>query len=357
MQRSELVAASARCAQQGTVAFQQVASALALATTALQAQPSVQTLEAARQAYRQAMDTWQVQDTLQFGPTASSLQPGGQDFRDQLYSWPLVSRCAIEEQLVSKSYERGVGSLLVNRRGLAALEVLLFREGSDTACPPSSPIVSSGSWAALSADERNARRRAYAAAAAADLEAQGKALVVAWEGFLGTITSAGPSNSVYRSPQAALNSISDAMLHAEKDVKDTKLARPIGLRDCEAAPCVALVESPDARLSKVNIRANLVGLRKLLEGCGPDFTGPGFDDLLLAQNEGALASTLQQRTAAAATALEAIEEADLEAALLADPASVRALYDAWKAVTDLLKTQFLSVLDLELPASLEGDND
>ena len=36
---------------------------------------------------------------------------------------------------------------------------------------------------------------------------------------------------------------------------------------------------------------------------------------------------------------------------------VRALYDAVKGVTDLLKTELISVLDLELPTSLEGDND
>ena len=40
-----------------------------------------------------------------------------------------------------------------------------------------------------------------------------------------------------------------------------------------------------------------------------------------------------------------------------DPASVRALYDAVKRVTDLLKTEFVGVLDLSRPMGAEGDND
>jgi hypothetical protein len=40
-----------------------------------------------------------------------------------------------------------------------------------------------------------------------------------------------------------------------------------------------------------------------------------------------------------------------------DKASVRAFYDALKGVTDLLKTEVVTVLDLELPQTLEGDND
>jgi hypothetical protein len=36
---------------------------------------------------------------------------------------------------------------------------------------------------------------------------------------------------------------------------------------------------------------------------------------------------------------------------------VRALYDAVKGVTDVLKTEVVTVLDLELPQKVEGDND
>jgi hypothetical protein len=47
----------------------------------------------------------------------------------------------------------------------------------------------------------------------------------------------------------------------------------------------------------------------------------------------------------------------LEEALAADRASVVAAYDAVKAVTDTLKSQFLTVLGLDIPDGAAGDND
>ena len=40
-----------------------------------------------------------------------------------------------------------------------------------------------------------------------------------------------------------------------------------------------------------------------------------------------------------------------------DPAGVKALYDSLRVIVVLLKTEFISVLDLELPKRVEGDND
>ena len=36
---------------------------------------------------------------------------------------------------------------------------------------------------------------------------------------------------------------------------------------------------------------------------------------------------------------------------------VQRLYDALRAIVAILKTEFISVLDLELPKRVEGDND
>ena len=50
-------------------------------------------------------------------------------------------------------------------------------------------------------------------------------------------------------------------------------------------------------------------------------------------------------------------EPPLEQALYVDPSRVRALHAAVKAITDPLKTEFLTVLNLDLPKVSEGDND
>jgi 3-hydroxyisobutyrate dehydrogenase-like beta-hydroxyacid dehydrogenase len=83
----------------------------------------------------------------------------------------------------------------------------------------------------------------------------------------------------------------------------------------------------------------------------------GFDDLLGAVGTEALAAKLRERVVAAQAALQAVEEADLAQALVQDKASVRAVYDGLKGITDVMKTELATVLDLELPAAVEGDND
>lgn len=360
--RKEVLSAAGACVQTTAKAFQAVAVELESATAALAASPEAGKRETARAAFHRAMDAWQVLEAMQIGPALPRSQPGGAELRDNIYSWPLVNRCAVEEQIVARGYESpGFPTTLVTRRGLYALEYLLFYEGGDTACSSSSPIVSGGTWAALSADELQARKRAYSAAAAKAVRERADQLVDAWEAgkgdFVKTLETAGPGNTVFPSVQMALNSLSDALFYVDREMKDMKLARPLGLRECAAESCPELLESSFAGRSKANLRFNLMGIRRMAEGCGEGFSGKAFDDLLEGVGSGPLAETLRGRLAAAETALGAVDEPDLTQALAQDKASVRAVYDALKGVTDLLKTDFVTVLDLELPQAVEGDND
>ncbi|HZI14179.1 MAG TPA: imelysin family protein [Myxococcus sp.] len=360
--RAAVLSANGTCVLQTAREFLTQATALKAAVDGHAAQPDATTREAARTAYHAAMDAWQVAEVMQVGPAATRGMPGGEELRDNIYSWPLVSRCAVEEQIVSRGYTAaGFPSTLVTRRGLFALEYLLFYEGADTACPATSAIVSQGTWAALSAEERESRKRAYAAVVAADLQVRAQALVTAWDAsggnFVNTLASAGSGSTVYATSQAALNAVSDALFYVDYELKDLKLARPLGLRECSTATCPEYLESPFARRSKANLRANVVGFRRLVEGCGANFEGTGFDDLLDASGATELTATLRQRMAALSASIDALPGQDLAVPLAQDKASVRALYDSVKGVTDVLKTELVTVLDLELPAKVEGDND
>lgn len=353
--RAEVLASGGACVLAAAKDFRAAAAAL---EEALKAAESPAAFTAARTAFHAAMDQWQISEVMQVGPAATSASLGGGDLRDQIYSWPLTSRCAIEETLVSKGYESGLGAQLINRRGLYALEYLLFYEGGMTACPATSPIVANGTWAALTEPERTSRRYAYAAKAAADVRSRADALVAAWDpAFLATLTSPGPSNAVFKTQASALNAMSDALFYVEHEVKDVKLARPVGLANCAAAPCLDQLESQFGGRSKANVKANLEGFRRIYQGCGAGHAGVAFDDLLRALGGDAVAGRMDSSLDQADAALAAIEEADLKEALQADPASVRALYDALKGATDELKTEVMSLLDLEIPMSLEGDND
>lgn len=357
--RAEVLSAAADCEVEKIRAFTSEARALETAAQALAQSPSPATTDAARAAWRSASERWAELDAMQVGPAAISTQPGGMDLRDQIFSWPLVNRCAVEELLVAQGYAGGVGSQLVNRRGLFALEVLLFDEGAATVCPSTSPIVSSGSWAALTADERNARRRAYAAQVAADVVARADALLAAWEGgFADTLKTAGADNAVFPTAQRALNAVSDAVFYLDAMIMNHKLGPPLGLTlDCAAPPCPELLESGLAAQARRSLHHNLLGGRNLALGCQAQHAGPGLDDLLEVKGAGEVGARLKERFDGAQAALDAIEETDLAVALTQDQPSVQALFDAIRATNTVLKTEVITVLDLELPRSLEGDND
>jgi uncharacterized protein len=355
LSRTAVLGALGSCALTTAMEAASAAAELETAIKQLEAQPAMP--EAAQAAFRKALDAWELVESMQFGPAARKDLPGGGGLRDYIYAWPSLHRCSVEEGLVANSFKAPdfLSTALVNRRGFGALEYLLFFPGSAGGCPASAAL------AMLPAEEREARKRAYATILAADLRARTAALANAWDptkgNFVNTLASAGPGNPVYPSLQVAFNAVGNALFYLEREVKDIKLAQPLGLRECMQTTCPELLESQFAARSKANIRANLAGFRRLIEGCGPDYSGVAFDDLLQALNAGAVAATLHERILAAGASLDAVEEADLEEALEKDLASVRAVYDALKGVTDLLKTQFRDVLNIDLPKDLATDND
>jgi predicted lipoprotein len=355
--RAELLGAFGDCAAAAVHEFHGRMTALAAAVAAWNAGPDDATRDAARVAFHTAMDAWQLVETMQFGPTGRKSTPGGKDFRDQIYSWPLTNRCAVEQLIVNGEYAAATfANELVNRRGLGALEYLLFYDGIDTAC---STEADKTGWAALA--DRDARKRAYAAVAAAETAARAAALDLAWdsetERFADVLRTAGPGNALFMTTQTAFNAVSNAAFYVETDVKDIKLARPLGLRGCTAESCPEQLEAPYAGRAKADLRANLDGARRLLEGCGPGYSGFGFDDLLIDVGAADAAQAIRDNGAATQVALAAVVETDLRMALAADKPSVMAVYTALKGLTDLMKTDFLSLLDLDLPGAIVGDND
>ena len=176
-------------------------------------------------------------EVMQFGPTAPGTASAAQDLRDNIYSWPLVSRCAVEEEhrrprlRVARASRP---SLVTNRRGLGALEYLLFYEGADTACRATLPRgrrrgrrFGHGEATRASAPTRSPRPTTCAARAVA--------LVAAWDPAKGDfVADAGdgrPGNPSTRRRRTALNAVSDALFYIEREVKDMKLAQPLGLDD------------------------------------------------------------------------------------------------------------------------------
>lgn len=358
----QALSALAACATSRTASFVPDAEALAGAVDAWAAVPSDATLRAkAKEAWLSAMFRWQTLEPWQFGPGAMSSLPGGRELRDPIYSWPIGGRCLIEQTIVSKAYANpDFSSGLVSTRTLLALEYLLFEEGATNGCAPEATINTSGAWAGLSAEERTARKAAYAAVVAKDVVARGRTLAEAWApnggNFANAFASAGQGSKVFATEQMALNAAADALFYVYFDVKDMKVARPAGIEKCTAATCLDTVESLFAKVARRHILANLEGARDLLVGCngGADAS---FDDLLASRNQQAVTADLVADLDAAIAATKALPSDDLAAAIVAEPAKVRVLYDALKRLGDRLRTEFITILDLELPKRIEGDND
>lgn len=357
--RAELLEAAAQCAMGLYDGALQAVEELERRAKSWARDRSEAKRDAARDAWSDAMSAWQKAELYRLGPASRPNDPGAESLRDEIYAWPLLSRCKIEEQLVSKAYESSsFTTSLISARTLAAAEYLLFYEGTDNACGERSTINANGTWAALSAEEIEKRKAEYLAQVAKDVVVKTRMLVEAWspEGgdFLQQFAKAGQTSRTYRSEMQALNALAHALFYVEVEVKDFKLGRPLGIQACPDAECP--FESPWAGRSTQNVVDNLDAAHGLFLGCNGDDEGVAFDDWLVAAGHGALAKEMKQALDKARQAAKNINE-PLEVAATTARADVDALYLAVKSFTDQLKTQFVSVLNLELPLTAEGDND
>ena len=320
---------------------------------------------AAQDAWRSAMVAWQRAELLQFGPAGLSTDAtGGEGLRDEIYSWPTVNACRVDQVTAGKDYEAPTffNGTLVNAYGLDALEYLLFRADAGNDCRPQVQINADGTWAALSAEEIARRRAAYAQVVAGRVVADAGRLVDAWDpakgNFLAELASAGKEGSDFRSTADAVDEVFAAMFYADLELKDMKLAEPSGLSPaCTTETCPEKLESRWAKHSKENVVANLQGLRALFTGGAPgDEAKQGFDDHLAAVQAADFAAEIVTDIDAAISTAEGVE-GTFEEAIATEPAKVEAVHAAVKKVTDHLKGRLVTLLNLRVPQEGAADND
>ena len=314
---------------------------------------------AAQQAWVDAMMVWQELELAQIGPAGSSLSAvGGQDLRDEIYSWPTVNPCRVDQELMYAQWD-GDGwfeANLVNSYGMDALEHLVH-SGADNTCPSQIDINADGSWDALTPDEIALRRVDFARALTAHVSGLAQDLSYTWSADGGnlsgdlTLTTA---DSPYPSEQEALNAVYDALFYLDSSTKDRKIGLPMGMPEagCTTGTCPEDSEHLLAQVSHQAIVANLVGFRTLFTGG----EGAGMDDLLIELGHEDLAVELLGAVDNAIATAESLD-APLDVAVDTQPEKVQELYDSVKAVTDILKGDLVTVLALSVPDEFGGDND
>ena len=361
--RSTLLAGFGQCALDGYRKSAQKMSLLAEAVRRHESEQTPASLAATRSAFAEAMVDYQRIEVMQFGPFAKKVAPGGEGIRDLVYAWPNVNRCLVDETLTARGYEAAdFGTkAAVSARGLAALEYLLWNETTSNACLPTSGINSGGEWQALDAGELSRRRSAYARVIADDISSRLGDLVQRWEpsggNFLAELEGAGGASRHYASQQLALNSVMDGLFYVDLELKDEKIGRPLALMGTCTGDCGDQVEALHSKIGRAHVAANLAGFRSIFFGCGEGGVGLGFDDLLEGVGAGRVAASVAAAFAEVDAALAAIPDGKLEDELRAKSAAATALHAALRKLGGLLKTEVVTVLELELPGRVEGDND
>jgi predicted lipoprotein len=332
------------------------ARALADALDDYAAAPTEESLSTTRAAFADAFLLTSAAELFQFGPYSSQSTSAGKDsyqgkgYRELIYSWPLSSRCKVEEQLVARTYVQGMNAVLVNARGMFALDYLLHYPGSDTECTPTS--ATGKAWPSFGPEELAAGKLEYAQALGNDIWEQARTLRSAWSPGEGAFAPLLVETTGYPSEQEAMKVLAWSLLYIERDVKDWKLGLPAA--HTASAP-VSVAEAAFSGLKTEAIRSNLRGFRGLYQGCGADGEGLGFDDWLTEAGHPELAAEIVSAYVDAQAVADASPSLDE-----ASPAEVEALYQAVKRLTDLLKNDLFgagSPIGLTLPPGLEGDTD
>lgn len=312
----------------------------------------------AKQSWRDAMAVWQIAEVMQIGP----LLDNNNALRNKIYSWPNTSACALDQDVVlAEQAGYDINSRTASRRGLDAIEYLLFNPNLDHSCTVFGTAPQG--WNNRTNEDRTAARCGLAKMAATDLVSNSEELLTAWngtansQGYAAILKNAGQVDSVFSNAQEAVNDVSDAIFYVDKLTKDAKLATPLGVfaNDCGLVACPQNVESRFAYHSLQNIISNIQGLNMIFLG-GETDTGIGFEDYLV--DVGATDTAAQMR----GDLTEVIEfalslQASLADLLVQDPEQVQEVHDQLKDVTDTMKTDFIQRLALELPATSAGDND
>ncbi len=349
--------------------FTAEATSLSKASTAYAGSLSEEDRSAVQNAWQAAMAAWERVEVLLVGPARNvGSAPGGLGLRQEIYSWPDTNACGIDRVLVDKSYGDSAALLEATYpsvRGLATLERLLFQTSTESACPATNSIITSGDWATLVEGELAQRRADYASALAKLVLSNAKKLEGAWKSdFLEQLATAGDGSKLFKTTQDALNAVSDGLFYLDTETKDMKLANPLGITMiCTEKRCPAQVEHVLAKVSKESIIENLEAFRDVYRGLPPGGTRGaqmwGFKDLLLSISADDVAADMDKLLDKALSETQAIE-GTLEEALAANDAQAKQADKAYIAVQDLcdrLKTDFIAKLALKLPMSAAGDND
>ncbi|MEW6145726.1 MAG: imelysin family protein [Thermodesulfobacteriota bacterium] len=287
------------------------------ACEALEADPTEESLEAAREAWFAARIPWEQSESWLFGPV---------DFKGHdpaLDSWP-VNRTDLDAVLSSDAEltEEFVGNLDPTLKGFHTAEYLLF---------------------AFDVDELGAREFEYLISVVRDIESTSEELYTDWAGGdepFGEIMKGAGNNSVFPSQVSALEQIIEGMSIILDEVANGKIAEPFDNQDVEA------VESQFSFNSRQDFANDVRGALHAYTGDHPGLglIGTGLDELV-AESDPELAQRMEDEINDAIDAILAIPQPFRDAILDPDAADeIVAAQEACRQAFDTLNNEVLPVI-------------
>jgi predicted lipoprotein len=296
----------------------------------------------------------------------------GSALQSRINSYPLgsLATCALDQAVVLSNNDENfsVSSRALNQRGMGAIEYLLFDDDLNHSC--SSQALAADDWSNLSDSERKTQRCNYAVKLANDVADASQEIYDQWT--LG--------DSSYRTEFLSESSlgdnfqlVTDALFYLETFTKSGKLAIPLGINPkCSAMTCPDLVESPYSQSSLRNIKTNTQEFLRIFNGG----SSLGFDDLIVDKGYASIANRFKTQSKDVIDFIDtinlsltdqigSIQSIDDETTCInseANPDDDSAL-DACslagllKKITDDLKIEFVSIVNVPVPGRVQSDND
>lgn len=217
--------------------------------------PAAERLEAARSAFKDALVAWGRIEHIRFGPIAE------QNRQDALLFWPDtrgIARRQIGRLLAQQDADALSPPALAGKsvavQGFSALDVVLFGSGSQAMAAPGAP----GHF-----------RCGYAQALAKNIATIARDALAGWNDrtrFGGLWLNPGAGNPAFLSAKETTHALVQAYLTALKQVRNVRLAGPLGVKERGARPLEPIMSN--SRLAMELIIANVEGLRDLLTQSG-----------------------------------------------------------------------------------------
>ena len=291
---------------------------------------------------------WQHLEAMTLGPAASnSNSQFGMGLRDEIYSWPTVNPCRVDQETVSGEWgaDDFFEARLVNAYGLDALEHLLF-SSVDSVCPNQTNPIADGSWDELGEDGVALNRAHFAEAILNEIIDNVQEMVELWEsGHAIDLTQSTSTVDV-------LNEVFHALYYIETYTKDLKLFHPMGDYECSSEFCTEDIEAQASGLAVEAICENIRGFSTLFAGG----EGIGFDDLLVEMGAADLSIEISEQAASTMSSCEAVT-LPLEEAIILQDAALEELSVDLSDLGHLVKSNLATELFLRLPSEAAGDND